>query len=192
MIPLLLIRHGITDWNALKRLQGRSDRPLSEKGKAEVQGWSIPKEFRDFHCVSSPLVRARDTALLLGKEPEIMMALTEMSWGDWEGENWQDLQVSLGPGVMSAHETLGLDFRPDGGESPREVQQRIIPWLETLHQPTLAVSHNGVMQALYSLASGWQMTDKAPIKFRHGEAHLFEVSSGQVSIGRMNISLVTP
>jgi len=191
MTPLLLIRHGVTDWNALKRLQGRSDRHLSEKGTAQVLGWSIPQEFNDFHCVSSPLVRARETARLLGKEPEIETALTEMSWGGWEGENWQDLQASLGADVMSAHETLGLDFRPDGGESPREVQQRLLPWLAALDRPTLAVSHNGVMQALYSLASGWQMTEKAPIKFRHGEAHLFEVSSGQVSIGRMNIPLVT-
>jgi len=191
MIPLLLIRHGVTDWNALKRLQGRSDRHLSERGKTDVRNWSIPQEFRDYHCVSSPLIRARETARLLGKEPKIEMALTEMSWGDWEGENWQDLQASLGADVMSAHETLGLDFRPDSGESPREVQQRLIPWLTALDQPTLAVSHNGVMQALYSLASGWQMTEKAPIKFCHGEAHLFEVSSDQVSIGRMNIPLVT-
>jgi len=189
MTPLLVIRHGVTDWNASGRLQGQTDRPMSEAGKEQVRGWSIPPEFNTCHCVSSPLVRAQETARLLGKVPDIEPAFTEMSWGDWEGRNWKDLQACLGSDVMSAHESKGLDFRPKGGESPAEVQQRLEPWLESLDRPTLAISHKGVLQALYSLASGWKMTAKAPIKFHHGEAYLFQVESGRVSIERMNIPL---
>jgi len=188
---LLVIRHGVTDWNAENRLQGRADRRLSDDGKAGVRCWVIPREFNGFHCASSPLQRATETARLLGKTPDIEPALTEMSWGQWEGKNWQDIQARLGPEVMAAHKAKGLDFRPDDGESPRDVQARLKPWLASLDRPTLAISHKGVLQALYALASGWQMTVKPPVKFRHGEAFLFQVRSGQVEVGRMNIGLVS-
>ncbi len=190
MIPLLVIRHGPTDWNVKNRLQGRSDRRLSDQGKAQVRSWNIPQEFKEYHCISSPLARATETAQLLGKTPDIEPALAEMSWGEWEGQNWQSLQMELGPEVVAAHQAKGIDFCPDGGESPREVQARLKPWLTSLDRPTVAISHKGVLQALYAMATDWQMTEKAPVKFRHGEAFLFQMASGRLSVGRMNIPLV--
>jgi broad specificity phosphatase PhoE len=187
--PLLVIRHGVTDWNAQNRLQGQSDRPLSAEGEAQVRSWIIPKRFNHFRCVTSPLIRAKETAQGLGLSFEEEPALTEMSWGDWEGENWQDLQATLGRPVMAAHEAKGIDFRPDGGESPRNVIARLTPWLADLAVPTLAIGHKGVLQALYSMASEWDMTEKAPIKFRHGEAYLFEVADGKPLLTEMNIPL---
>ncbi len=189
MIPLLVIRHGVTDWNSENRLQGQSDKALSEVGRNEVGTWTLPTEFTAFRCVSSPLQRARETATLLDLSPTIEPALMEMAWGDWEGENWQVLQSTLGSTVMAAHEADGLDFCPPGGESPRDVQSRLRPWLEKLADPTVAICHKGVLQALYSLATGWQMKEKAPIKFRHGAAYLFNIEGGKPTLGNMNISL---
>jgi len=189
MTSLLMIRHSETEWNARKKLQGRSDIALSEHGRDMVRCWSVPGEFDGFHWVSSPLVRATETANLLGFEPDLEPALIEMSWGRWEGENWNDLQARLGPDVMAAHQAKGLDFRPDGGESPGDVQDRLRPWLEGLKRPTIAVCHKGVLQAVYALASGWQMTEKAPIKFRHGFACLFQVTDGSPIIDRLDIPL---
>jgi broad specificity phosphatase PhoE len=189
MTALLLIRHAETTWNAEKRLQGRSDTPLSDKGRTMVRSWSVPEEFAHFKWLSSPLKRAVETANLLGHDPEIQPALIEMSWGTWEGENWQELQARLGPEVMAAHQADGLDFRPDDGESPREVQDRLSPWLMGLNTSTIAVCHKGILQAVYALASGWQMTEKPPVKFRHGSAYLFQVESGAPSVDRMNIPL---
>jgi len=189
MTPLLVVRHGVTDWNAENRLQGRSDRPLNEEGVAQVRRWAIPSKFDAYHCVCSPLRRAIQTAQVLGRTPDIEPALTEMSWGDWEGQNWQDLQHALGRKIMAAHEAKGLDFRPDGGESPREVQRRLKPWLASLNRSTLAICHKGVLQALYALATGWRMTDKSPIKFRHGEGYLFHVFEGSPQVAEMNIPL---
>lgn len=189
MIPLVVIRHGETDWNAQNRLQGQSDRPLSDAGEVQVKSWTVPERFRTYKCVSSPLIRAQQTAKLLGLTFEIETAITEMSWGAWEGEDWRELQSKLGRDVMAAHEAKGIDFRPDDGESPRDVMARLSPWLMSLRTPTLAVSHKGILQALYAMASGWDMTAKPPIKFRHGEAYLFEVSDGQPKLGDMNIPL---
>jgi broad specificity phosphatase PhoE len=189
MTSLLLIRHGETVWNAERRLQGQTDIPLSSTGRSMVKGWSIPEEFDQFEWVSSPLQRATETAKILGHMPMIEPALREMSWGQWEGLNWKELQVSLGREAMLAHGADSLDFRPPGGESPRDLQTRLRPWLEQLKRPTIAICHKGVLQAIYALASGWEMSGKPKIKFKHGDAYLFQVGSETVIEEEMNISL---
>ena len=55
---------------------------------------------------------------------------------------------------MSENEAAGLDFRPAGGESPRDVQDRLLPWLAGLRGPTVAVTHKGVIRALYCPGHG--------------------------------------
>src|SRR3546814_15044213 len=62
--------------------------------------------------------------------------------------------------LMAANEARGLDFRPPGGESPRDVQDRLRPLLAELAAAgadVVAVSHKGVLRALYALASGWDL-----------------------------------
>ena len=189
MTSLLLIRHGETIWNAERRLQGQTDTPLSSAGRLMVQGWLVPDAFNQFEWVSSPLQRATETAKILGHMPIIEPALREMSWGQWEGLNWKELQINLGREVMRAHGADSLDFRPPQGESPRDLQNRLRPWLEQIERPTIAVCHKGVLQAIYALASGWQMSGKSKIKFRHGDAFLFQVNSGTVTEDKMNIAL---
>src|SRR3546814_19659201 len=70
---------------------------------------------------------------------------------------------------MAAAEALGLDLRPPGGESPRQVQDRLKPWLaerSSCGRDTIAVTHKGVIRALYALACGWDMTGPPPDKLR--------------------------
>ncbi len=188
MTRLLLIRHGRTAWNAQKRLQGRRDIPLSGAGRAEVRRWHVPDEYAGFDPVCSPLERARETARLLGLSPRIEPALIEMSWGAWEGQDFAVLRQELGD-AMKRNQAKGLDFRPQDGESPREVQARLQPFLQGLRQPTLAVAHKGILQAVHALATGWQMIGKPPHKLRDATAHLFDVTDGQPVIVRLNIPL---
>ena len=61
-IPLAVIRHGPTDWNEQRRIQGHADRPLSQAGRATVSGWTLPAEIAAFDWYVSPLTRARETA----------------------------------------------------------------------------------------------------------------------------------
>jgi broad specificity phosphatase PhoE len=187
---LLILRHGPTDWNASKRIQGRTDIPLSAEGRAEVQTWSIPSRFKDFHCLSSPLARTRETAEILGLEPEFDARLLEMAWGQWEGRTLADLREELGP-QMAKNEALGMDFSPPGGESPRDTQERLRPLLRALTRPTVAVAHKGVIRALYALATGWDMRDKPETKIKPATAHLFHIDKqGQPVVDCMNIKLV--
>jgi broad specificity phosphatase PhoE len=188
---LLVIRHGETDWNAAGLMQGRADRPLSEVGRASVGSARLPPGWEDAVCLSSPLQRAMETARLLGLDPTPDDRLIEMDWGEWEGRSLADIRAEQGE-AMAENEARGLDFRPTGGESPRDVQERLKPLLAGLDAPTIAVTHKGVLRALYALATGWSMKAKPPDKLRDGCAHAFDVDvDGTPSVAELNIPLGT-
>ncbi len=193
MTWLALIRHGPTEWNEKGLVQGHSDVPLSDRGRAEVARWRLPPAVAGFAVVSSPLARAVETARLLAGEPDIEPRLTEMSWGAWEGRTLPDLRAELGD-LMAAWEAEGLHFRAPGGESPHQVQARLRPWLAERarhRQATLAVCHKGVIRALYALATGWDMTDKPAHKFHEPSVQLFCIADdGRPAVARLNIGLV--
>jgi len=67
---------------------------------------------------------------------------------------------------MAANEARGLDFRPDGGESPRKVRARLESLLADLAAgpDAILVTHKGVIRAAVSLATGWDMTAKPPLR----------------------------
>ena len=75
MTRLALLRHGPTGWTREHRLQGRTDIPLDDDGRAEVRRWRLPPEAATFRWRASPLRRAMETAALLGidatPEPQI-------------------------------------------------------------------------------------------------------------------------
>lgn len=193
MTRLVLVRHGPTQWNEIGRVQGREDIPLSEAGRAEVMTWRLPPEFGGYRWVTSPLVRAVETARLLGAiDPPSDPRLAEMDWGQWSGMDLGDLRAELGD-LMKAWEARGLDFRAPGGESPRDVQARLRPFLAERAaegRPTIAVAHKGIIRAVYAEAVGWDMTGPAPHKLKDGCAHMFALDpGGRPSIARLNIKL---
>jgi probable phosphoglycerate mutase len=195
-MKLVLIRHGPTAWNAQKRIQGRSDVPLSEQGRAQVAGWRLPPEVVAYQVLVSPLARARETATLLGLDPaRVEPALAERSWGAWEGERLPELRDRYGT-EMKRWEGRGLDFRPPGGESPRDLQDRLWPLLAALAaegRDTLAITHRGVIRSVYALATGWDMRDAAPDELRDGCLQLFELApDGRPAVAALNRPLATP
>ena len=191
------IRHGPTHWNALGRMQGRRDIPLSAEGRRAIAQWRVPHEVaHDARWLSSPLVRAVDTARhLAGSEPMLEPALTEMDWGAWEGYRHDEIERRDGD-AFARNAARGLDFRPPGGESPRDVVARVARWLETVAgsaQPLVCVTHNGVLGALLSLATGWDKTGKPPIRLRPATLHRFDVQPGPtLAIAECNIALAVP
>ena len=179
-MKLALIRHAATDWNELRRLQGRVDRPLSPAGRARARQLRIPSGFGHFDWYCSPLGRARETTELLGRtDYRVEDALIEMDWGDWEGRVFKQLRRELGDSVRD-NEARGIDFRPPGGESPREVQARLSAWLASVaarQRDAGAVAHQGTVRCIYALASGWDMRGESPIDFDWNAIHLFEVDA---------------
>jgi broad specificity phosphatase PhoE len=193
MSQILFIRHGPTEWNQDGRIQGHTDVPLSTAGRDQVASWRLPPGFLGFDWISSPLTRARQTARLLGV-PNCAMddRLREANWGDWEGRNLKDLRVELGE-ALTKNERRGLDLQVPNGESPRMVRDRLSEWLAEAAQarrPLVAVCHNGVLRAAYSLASGWDMRSDSPLSRKHAAAHLYHLSAeGGLRIKQLNIHM---
>ena len=187
------VRHGQTAWNAAGRIQGRTDIPLSERGREQVRAWRVPQRYHRVRWVSSPLIRAQQTANIMGCEsPRIEAGLAEMNWGEWEGCTLAELRMQSGEDMLR-NEKRGLDFRPVGGESPRQVRDRVGSWLRRIapeRQSCVAVTHKGVIRTVLSLATGWTMTRDPPVKLRWDCAHEFWLSEqGEVSIRETNIPL---
>lgn len=192
-VRFAVVRHAPTDWNAAGRVQGHTDIPLSDTGRENAAKWKLPAEVTQFRAIASPLARTMETArLLLGRAPAPDARLVEMDWAGWEGRGLPDLRAELGD-LMAAWEAKGLDFKAPGGESPREVQARLTPLLLEIARsetPTLAVTHKGVIRALYALATGWDMTGRPPEKLSDESLHLFSLASdGAPSVERLNIPL---
>ena len=193
MSLLALIRHGATDWNAERRLQGRADRPLSAAGRAAVKRWCLPSLLGAAFWTTSPLARARQTAALLGRpDCAVEPVLVEMDWGGWEGRTREELIADTGIAAVDRN-PLGRDFRPPGGESPREVWGRLRPWIAAVARagrPVAAITHRGVIRALYAEATGWDMIGPPADDFTVGAAQLFLArTDGSLGLIRANLML---
>jgi probable phosphoglycerate mutase len=188
MSLLALIRHAPTVWSHEGRMQGRIDVPLA----TPLPDWRWPEMLGGFRVIASPLRRAVETARLLGVSAEPEPLLTEMDWGDWEGETLAGLRERLGAGMDDA-EAAGLDFRPPDGESPRDVQARVAPLLRDIarrDEPTAAITHKGVIRAVFAKAVGWDMLGKPPARLSWKAAHLFRLDrDGTPSIHELNVPL---
>ncbi|MBO6158564.1 MAG: histidine phosphatase family protein [Firmicutes bacterium] len=87
---LYIMRHGRTDWNDSKKLQGQTDIPLNEEGRKMAR--EAAAEYQHVHfdiCYCSPLIRARETAEILLKDRDVPIVLDdrlkEMNFGIYEG-----------------------------------------------------------------------------------------------------------
>ena len=88
-MTVYLLRHGRTAYNEQRRYQGRSDPPLSPAGAAELRA----ADFTPEAVYTSPLLRARQTARILfpAARQEVVAALAEMDFGDFEGRTADEM-----------------------------------------------------------------------------------------------------
>jgi broad specificity phosphatase PhoE len=145
---LLLVRHGETDWNADGRLQGQTDRPLSDFGRR--QALQLADELADEELdaiYASDLARARETAEIVGERLGLPVVfdpdLREKDWGTWEG--------------LTAVERDRVEFV---GESTEAHQERILRALRRISERhpgegrVLVVTHGGSMRRVQTAAMG--------------------------------------
>ncbi|MBE5882155.1 MAG: histidine phosphatase family protein [Lachnospiraceae bacterium] len=126
---LYIIRHGETEWNKVKRLQGQTDIPLAEEGirLARLTGEGM-RDFPIDFVISSPLERAVQTARLLteGRDIPILtdMRIIEISFGEWEGECIFDSEVLPKEFRRLFYEDPMHCICPPGGETFADVCRR--------------------------------------------------------------------
>lgn len=160
---LYCMRHGETDWNVAGRLQGRHDVPLNARGRSQAthcgeilrelfarEGRALPT--LDFF--SSPLGRARQTMELvraaLGLPADgyqVEPALSEISFGAWEGFTIAELRERDPQGV-AAREQDKWRFLPPEGESYEMVAARVGAWYATLVRDAVVTAHGGTARGL--------------------------------------------
>jgi probable phosphoglycerate mutase len=198
MTAIALLRHGPTQWNADGRLQGRRNTDLSDSGRATVAAWRLPDAWARAAIISSPLQRCLDTIDILRTTHSDLGSQTtdrrliETDWGTWEGRTLGDLRHEQGE-AMVRNEARGLDFRPEGGESPRDVQARLRPVLaELAQQPDdrLMVAHRGIIRAIYALATDWEMRSDPPDKLSRQALQVFTLTDdGRPRVAELNLRL---
>jgi broad specificity phosphatase PhoE len=143
---LIIVRHGESTWNAEGRLQGQADPPLSEQGRREAAALAPALDVAaPDRVVSSDLVRARETAALLGHpDAPVDPRLREIDVGEWAGRPLAELPQGSEPSWRAGPLT------PPGGESWEEFAARVADTLDELLDgggPRLIVAHGGVVRA---------------------------------------------
>ena len=181
-----LMRHFQTDWNADHRLQGRTDRPLTDAARTRLAELTPPAPWDDARLVATPLSRAIDTAAILtGQTPEIDEDLVELSWGDWEGKRGADLIADPSSGYKHV-EDWGWDMAPPGGESPNDAWARIHRALVRLvadGRPALLVVHRGVMRVIMAKAYNWNFDSLEPFKIKRERIYPITLGADGVPTG---------
>lgn len=172
-----VIRHGQTDWNAIRRLQGQKDIPLNDFGRTQAvaNGHALAAILGptalDFDYVASPLGRTRETMELLrgamGLDPAAYRTderLVEVSFGDWEGHTLPELKREH-PEKVRARKAAKWDFIPPGedAESYEILSWRIGAWLTSVDRQTVCVCHGGVIRSIFRLVTGMEKDEAADI-----------------------------
>lgn len=169
-VEIAITRHFETDWNALGKLQGRTDRPLTDEARKRAAELVLPSPLDKARLIATPLIRAIDTArLITGKSPEIEPDLIELAFGDWEGKRGIDLIANPASGYRHVEDS-GWDMTPPGGgESPAMAWARIQPALARIAakgDPALLVIHRGVMRIILAKAWGWNFDSPEPFRIK--------------------------
>jgi probable phosphoglycerate mutase len=126
---IYLVRHGETEWNRVRRFQGRSDLPLNQEGKKQVRALALALQNIPLLAIyTSPLLRALETARSIKVfHPSTPLfeeeSLMEMDLGEFDGMNVQDWAEQY-PDFRKAWNENPASVKMPGGESLKDVQDR--------------------------------------------------------------------
>jgi uncharacterized phosphatase len=178
MTSLYLVRHGETDWNAQRRIQGSTDIPLNETGRAQAVTTGMLLARRSWNGLfSSPLGRAMETARIIGSEVgissvDIIDALAERNYGEAEGLDYEQIEDRF-PG----------DSPVPGRETHQEVADRVLPALMEVAlghagESLIVVTHGGVIRSVLNVVD----PGVSHGRISNGSIHSFELVDGSLEL----------
>ena len=177
---IIAVRHGETDWNVDTRIQGQLDIGLNAYGRwqAEQAARALADEVFDA-IYASDLSRAHDTALTIAAQSraqtpvQVHAGLRERAFGKFEGHTFATIEARW-PEESRLWRIREPHFAPSGGgESPAQILERVANTVNSLAerhlgQQILVVTHGGVLDALYRLAT--RQSVNAPRTWQLGNA----------------------
>jgi probable phosphoglycerate mutase len=186
MTTFTFVRHGQTDWNFERRIQGSSDIPLNDTGREQARETGRVLAEREWDgIVASPLGRARETAEIIAAlvglpEVEIVDALAERSYGEVEGLNSEEIAARFPDPLAPV----------PGRERRSEVVARVLPALEALAEEhpdarLIVVSHGGVIGSLVRYITERQLPASGQM-IANGSAHDFVIANGEIGMAAFN------
>jgi glucosyl-3-phosphoglycerate phosphatase len=161
-LRLVLVRHGITDWNREGRFQGHLDPPLADAGRHEATlvaaRLATDPDLRPARVVSSSLGRAMETAAAIaaaaGTTVEADRRLMEIGQGEWEGRTHAELEDTDGDRYREWREAAGIR-QPPGGEPLEAAAARVEAAITEIGgssaSPVCLVSHGGTLRIMARL-----------------------------------------
>lgn len=181
---IFLLRHGQTEWNTQRRLQGHKDSALTEIGREQAHANGLKlMSFVDKQCrlVSSPLGRCRETSRMIAdaiafdaSRIEYEDRVKELSYGRWEGQKMSDIQAD-DKAVFESRLANRWDVPAPGGESYSMVAQRLRSWLHDVEGQTLVlVSHSCAGRILRGIFSGIPREEVYSLEESHDAIYLLE------------------
>lgn len=175
-VRLILVRHGVTEWNQEGRFQGHLDPPLSDAGRREAalagERLAADPALRPARIVASDLARARETAVIIGRatslEVETDRRLIEIGQGEWEGRTHTELEAEDADRYRAWRDADGVR-QPPGGEPIAAATRRVSAFLDEVGAanagwPLCVVSHGGTLRILASLLLGREGRRLPPVE----------------------------
>jgi probable phosphoglycerate mutase len=174
---LVLLRHGETDWNATRRLQGWAPVPLNERGREQAAAAAehLADEYDVDRVLASDLRRTRETArpvcAAVGREATFESAWRERGVGVYQGLDYEDFLDGYPEFDVEQSGTAAVRARPEGGESVLDLRERVLDrWNALLdasdaEETVLVVTHGGPIYTIFNAVRGRSVVDS----FRSGK-----------------------
>lgn len=160
---ICFIRHGETDWNVAKRIQGQTDVSLNETGRSQALAMALNAAHYEFSAVySSDLERALDTAKMVADRRGLMVnslpQLRERHFGIFQGLTAEE-GLQQDPAAYACYIARDVNYDFVSGESMLRFAERVkeaVDYLSKHHteQTIAVVSHAGVLEIIFRQATG--------------------------------------
>lgn len=184
------VRHGETDWNVQKKIQGTTDVPLNENGLRQARELAeklVHENYSIVRAYTSPQVRAQATAQTAATALDIecvpLKDLAEMDLGVWEGDNWPNIEAVYGD-VYYYWNSHRRYVRTPEGECYNDVLRRVFRALQYImkHETgnVLVVSHSAIMLSLRCYLAGLCMDDETMLEFRTKNAEIVAIEAEEI------------
>ena len=178
-MKLYIIRHGQTEWNIQKRLQGWNNSNLTKKGMQDAENLAARLENVDFDYIySSPQKRALETANIIKENRDIdiieLEALKEIGFGQWEGMQMKDIHYKYKDEFDTYLNRPHLYKAGLGAESFEDIFKRVGDVLEKIlkrnAENVLIVSHGVTIKVLTAIIKEISLEDLSSIPIHRGTA----------------------